>query len=436
MTNRQNKGLDRFLHEWLHLIISDSPLPGMSVAISRFGRPIFQRAYGVSDVDTCEPLQSTTQMEVASQSKMLTSLATLLLADKGKIELHAPVANYVPQIVDDIPWIDSISVYDLLTHQAKLPRDFVLPFGDDLADAIRRTVAWAGPNDPMRYSNVGYAILGELVSRTSNQPFRQFVTSSIIDACGMTLTSFDANPLAEQSTPHGPLRRGRVEPVGPYADSFDGVSGIWSTPTDMCRLVQAFSSSGVISQDLRTLAMATQWGPSRASFGACYGVGLEIRTLGGHRWLGHTGGAPGFVSATFFCPDTDWAFSIAFNSRALRELEGVMQTIAMAIEEWDSSPNGSATERFEPFTGLYDSDLGYLQIVRTPRRCIDINPSEWSPLRTAYELQYESATSLRISGGDFNNANVKLEFGATPEGRLQSVNAAGLTYTRRDNPFC
>ncbi len=166
-------------------------------------------------------------------TKSFTAIAVLRLRDDGKLSLDDPAERYVPELSNlRYPTADSpkITIRHLLSHAEGFPEDN--PWGDQqlarseawLSDAMRAGIPFSNPPGlAYEYSNYGFGILGQIVQRVSGRPYREYISSIILQPLGMTATTLDPS-----AVPRGRLAVGyrrednqwKVEPPLP-----DGVFG-------------------------------------------------------------------------------------------------------------------------------------------------------------------------------------------------------------------
>src|SRR6185503_20059012 len=98
--------------------ISDSHVPGGSVAIVEGGKVVFSKAYGVSDTKTKTPVTPATLFRAGSISKSIVGIAVMMIVEEGKLDLNAKLADLAPDIRFDNPWeaTDPVRIVHLLEH--------------------------------------------------------------------------------------------------------------------------------------------------------------------------------------------------------------------------------------------------------------------------------------------------------------------------------
>lgn len=264
----------------------------------------------------------TTPYRIASLTKSFTGLAMLILRREGQLVLDAPLATYLPEIRFDQPahWPEP-TVRHALSMATGLATDN--PWGDrqesisrnELSEMMAsgmRTIFPAGTG--FEYSNLGYALLGEIITRISGEDYRDFVRANIIDPLGLTGTRFSASELPEvvQGWHREPAMPGvaggwsEQEPSAPGA--FSSIGGLFSCVNDLLKWAGMFVTGEVptgvrfTAADLTEAQQIVNTVPPTGSslYGkpetAGYGFGLRIQEVANvGRIISHAGGYPGFT---------------------------------------------------------------------------------------------------------------------------------------------
>jgi CubicO group peptidase (beta-lactamase class C family) len=316
--------------------------PATSYGIVRDGELVHAAGFGARSLGGPKPDERTV-FRIASMSKSFTASAIMLLRDAGALALDDPAATYVPELAG---WVNGaadagpLTIRHLLTMTAGLPTDDPwgdrqqgLPldeFGALLAGGV--TFNWA-PGTRFEYSNLGYAILGRIVTAASGVPYDEFIRTRLLTPLRMTRTGFDAAefPAAELATGYRRGPAGWVElPFDPYG-AFAPMGGVFSCVADLATWSAGFAAAfppaspgthGASASGAHPLAAAsrrqmqlpqavTGWRAPDRIPGAppggpsYYGFGLfvdEDPALG--RVVSHSGGYPGFGSNMRWHPAT------------------------------------------------------------------------------------------------------------------------------------
>ncbi len=205
--------------------VDDGKLPGYLCLVSRYGEEAHFVSYGKRDVERGTPISRDTVFRIYSMSKPITSVALMMLYEKGAFQLDDPVAKYIPQWRDLKVFAGGdeksyqvsaparpMNVKDLLTHCSGLTYGFL---GTHPVDAMYRTAKIGGGTPgatlagmiddlariPLQFSpgaqwnySVSTDVLGYLVQVLSDQDFDQFVAEKITRPLGMDDTAFFVAP--------------------------------------------------------------------------------------------------------------------------------------------------------------------------------------------------------------------------------------------------
>lgn len=171
--------------------------PGAEVVVMVDDSVVFEKGYGLADLETREPISDVTRFNIASCSKQFTAVAVLQLVEQGKVNLNDPVRKYFPELKHTI-W-DSVQVHHLLSHSSGVPdergylsREAKIQGDEKLATEYLRTLDHLHfrPGTAYEYINPTFVLLGQLVERVSGQEFTSYVTEHVFRPCGMTNTLY------------------------------------------------------------------------------------------------------------------------------------------------------------------------------------------------------------------------------------------------------
>lgn len=176
-------------------------IPGAVLVVARDGRVVENRAFGYAQLKDYEghrlaaprPMHTSTMFDLASVTKvMATTFGVMLLVDQGKIDLDAPVYRYLPDFRG--PHRDSITVRNLLQHSAGLvqwqPLYYHASTTAQTYAVIRSMPLQWGVGAGRHYSDLGFMLLGDIVTRVSGEPLDVFVTRELYRPLGLRNTTF------------------------------------------------------------------------------------------------------------------------------------------------------------------------------------------------------------------------------------------------------
>ena len=314
----------------------DAHTPGLVYGIVADGRLVYVRGIGVQDLESKRPVTADSLFRIASMTKAFTALTVLKLRDAGRLQLDAPAETYVPELRGwTYPTRDSprIRVRDLLNHTAGFVTDD--PWGDrqtPLPEAEFSRLLRAGvpftrtPGTAMEYSNLGFALLGRIITNVSRQPYADTITRSLLQPLGMESSGFvvDAAPRERRALGYRwEDDAWRLEPTLAHG-AFGAMGGIQTSAVDYAKWMAYLLSAWPPRDDadtgparratVRELAQGSNFPrlrqrPGHTGADACrqaatYGMGLWVAVdcdLG--LTLSHSGGYPGYGSHMLLLPD-------------------------------------------------------------------------------------------------------------------------------------
>ena len=174
--------------------LSDGQMSGCVVAIGHQGKLVFLEAYGFRQLMPRRIRMSTsTLFDLASVTKPVsTATSVMILVDQKKIDIHAPVAKYIPEFGQNGK--EKITVLQLLTHQGGLiPDNALKDYKDGPEKAWERIFAlkpYIAPGSKFVYTDVGFLVLGELVHRVSGKDLNEFTRENLFKPLGMRSTGY------------------------------------------------------------------------------------------------------------------------------------------------------------------------------------------------------------------------------------------------------
>jgi len=310
--------VDQLFTQW-----SNSDTPGCSLGVSRNGALLYERGYGMANLELGVPITPASVFHVASVSKQFTAMSILLLTQRGQLSLDDEVRKYVPE------WADhgnGVTVRHLLSHTSGVRDGFTLrefnAASDDVFDndvmvkILARTRALNfTPGTEFQYNNSAYALLASIVSRVSGQSLRAFTEANVFKPLGMTHTHFHDDPtmiVPNFASGYHQDAGGLHVALHPYLNHIVGNTGLFTTVRDLLLWEQNFADARVgdkaVIAAMQTPVIPTGW--SDKSF---YGLGLEIGDYRGLRTIGHGGGDPGYRAYLVRYPDQGLAVAVLCN---------------------------------------------------------------------------------------------------------------------------
>ena len=321
-------------------------MPGCSIAVVSESGTLWSEGFGLSDLRQGTPATSATVYRLFSGTKLFTASAVLQLAERGLLDIDEPVTAYLPEY----PTLSDVRVIHLLSHRSGLKdtlRGFLSVYfpGDtppSTAEALSqyRIARGRPPGVRVEYRNVNYALLGEVVTRVSDTPYRDFVHANLLAPLRMDV-GFDLTEEQRSKAATGyierwdPMRvvlrivvptvarsiyRGRVRSqveLNEYGLASAAIGGLVGNVTDFARFLQAqLSGGGGILGSRSVEMMQTMLASGQPGIESRDGVGLgwKFGTAQSGRFLNHEGGGAGFTSELRLYPERGIGVALAMNA--------------------------------------------------------------------------------------------------------------------------
>jgi CubicO group peptidase (beta-lactamase class C family) len=311
--------------------------PGFSLAVWYRGEVIFANGYGYADIVNKTPVMAGTRFPVGSITKQFTATSILLLAEHGRLTLDDKLSRFLPEM----PNADKITLRMLLnqtsglhnyplTSEHKWPLEGQIDPGKLFA-ILKTDKPDFAPGEKWEYSNTNYAVLAEIVAKSSGMPFEQFVQRNIFTPLLMTASGVGYQAQKETAVPYeGAAGNFDPVPVPLSLDLFYGAGNIVSTANDLMHWDAALIGGRL----LNPAAMRELWAAGKQASGqpVNYAMGFVPASIGGHREFWHNGYAPlagGYCLNAIF-PDDQLAIVVLSNSPDV-VFRGVPEQIAHDI---------------------------------------------------------------------------------------------------------
>ena len=341
----------------------DAHIPGLVYGVVADGRLVHVGTFGVQDLKSRRPVTADTLFRIASMTKAFTALTVLKLRDEARLRLDARAEEYVPEMqgwkypTDDSP---RIRVRDLLNHTAGFVTDD--PWGDrqtplpeaEFTQLLREGVPFTRPPGiAYEYSNLGYAILGRIITNVSKRPYAETITLSILRPLGMESSGFVADAMPAERRALGYRWQDnawQLEPTLAHG-AFGAMGGLHTSANDYAKWVEFLlaawpprdgaDSKVVARATIRELAEGSNFPRMRDRFGhnpagcrqaVAYGMGMIVAIdcdLG--LTLSHSGGYPGYGSHVLLLPNRNVGI-FAFANRTYAGPSTAVWDAALALQ--------------------------------------------------------------------------------------------------------
>ena len=318
--------VDELFAEW-----DGETSPGGVVGIFMDGRIIYSKGYGVANLDYDIPITPQSVLRIGSISKQFVAMCIAILAEQGKLSFDDDIRTYLPEMPD---YGNQITIRHLLHHTSGIREYLALvnligkPEGSVFGYTTRELVELLSrqqklnfePGSQFSYTNSGYFLLAEIVTRVSGMKASAFAQENIFEPLGMTQTRFYDDPNAiirNQAFGYSPKRDGGYR-LDILRSDVIGDLGVITTVEDFLHWDNNFYENklGARTKDLITM-MFTR---GRTSNGEelSYALGLEFDSYRGLKTMGHGGSAVGYVAEFLQFPEQRFSVVILSNLSSFR----------------------------------------------------------------------------------------------------------------------
>ena len=368
------------------------------------------------------------QYRIGSITKSMTAVLVMQARDAGLLDLSDSLGDHLGEV-----GYAEVTLRDALAHTSGMqsePRgawwertrgaDFAsLAAANDGAGRV------AGAGEWFHYSNLGYALLGEVVARAFGAPWRRLVSERLLGPLDMRTTSYLPRPGAQPGWSVDHFTGIRVHEPLTDTGSMAPAGQLWSTLADLVKWGQFLGGSRpdlMAPGSLREMAVPVEPG---------YGLGLMLGVHPGGRLVGHDGSMPGFMASLHADPDSGIGAAVLTNATS-----GIApQEFAVSLIEGDPDAEGARPTPWRPTVALPDDVVGV--------------PGVWFWGNTAYDVRWHNdglelrlmarggALSERFEPVDGRLVGVlgyhrgeRLDVVRRQDGSIRNLECATFVYTR------
>jgi len=360
-------------------------IPGVQVAVVRGGRVVYEKAYGIADLETSAPVTRDTAFTLNSSTKSFTGLAVMQLVQDGKVALDAPIGRYLP----DLPpaWA-SVTVTQLLSHLSGLPDVLIQPKGQGTGSLVGNggeASAWTAvqampfqspTGTRWTYNQTNYVLLGKIIDRVSGMPFKRFMQERQFAPAGMRHAAFgDARDVVPGRTRTYRYQGGAVgsdtralehawDEFSPFMRTAGGLN---ASAGDVARWLVALNNGTLMSAANRQ----AMWMPGRFNDGrpGPWAMGWPVSDHGGHQVAAGIGGRR---SAFFVYPRDNLAVVVLTNLAGANPEEWVDEVAGQFLPDLLAANGGGLPRPVKQLRaaliadGFRHPDTTYRRLLRDP----------------------------------------------------------------------
>ena len=364
-------------------------IPGVAVGVWADGKEMYA-TYGVTSVDNPLPVNQDTLFILGSITKTYTATALMRLVAEGKVDLHAPVRQYIPELkLTEEEVAANVNVFQLLNHTSGLDWGIIGDFGEG-DDALTRYVEKmselklvAAPGTRVSYSQAGYNLIGRIIEKVTGQTFEQAVAALIFNPLGLSHSFFARDDIMTRrfSVGHNRDEQGTLSIARLWRRSRgdNPGGGIASSIADQLRWAKFHLGVGGTEADALVLPekilgqMKDPTAELRASnLGDSIGIGWFLRDINGVRAVAHDGSANGQFGKLLMIPERQFAVA-ALSNAGPDGLSFNQEVVRFALEHYlgivdrDPVPIPFDATLAKEIVGDYENKVMTLKIDTTAR---------------------------------------------------------------------
>jgi CubicO group peptidase (beta-lactamase class C family) len=314
--------------------------PGAQVAVVVDGKLAYTRGYGVADVETKRAVTEHTLFRVGSVTKMVTAATLNQLAVDGKLDLNAPIEQYVKELAGKK--VGTVTTHQLLTHSAGW-LDNAVAYGrmgegalGEVMREVNDTLFFTEPGRVISYSNPGYSMAGYVAEQAGGARFGALSERYVLRKMGMPRATFRPLEVMTQDFSQGHFGANQAAPgiVRPFTENTAqwAAGFLFASARELARFTIAMMDGGMLDGQ-RVLAeetitrMTTGHMTMPGNAISRYGYGLSVGTRDGTRIWQHGGSINGFDAQVTMFPDRKVAV-LVFDNRSGNPLQGITDLVA------------------------------------------------------------------------------------------------------------
>ena len=312
--NSQTKSYAQNLEATVDSLLQEKyPLnaPGATFLISKNGNIIYEKAFGLANLELNVPMQTENIFEIGSMTKQFTAISILMLMERGKLNLNDEITKFIP----DYPTLGkTITIHHLLTHTSGIKnytsmkkirgiaKNDLTPL--ELIDFFKNESMDFEPGEQFKYNNSGYIILGYIIELLSEQNYASFVEENIFKILNMLSSSYATHTKVIKNKASGYHKRDdyiksmHISYTLPYS-----AGSLMSNVDDMLKWQEAIKNNQLISKAATEKAFTNYTLNNGEHIN--YGYGWHIKELNGISIREHGGSIFGFKSMGVYLPNAD-----------------------------------------------------------------------------------------------------------------------------------
>lgn len=326
-------------------------LPSFSIALADGDGIIWAKAFGNQNEN--RPASTETIYRIASVSKLFTDLAVMQLAERGELDIDAPVRNYVPEFEPDNSFGVDITLRHLMSHRSGLIREpavgnYFDPTEPDLEQmvlSLKGAPVVYEPETKTKYSNAAIGLAGYVIEKVKGVDFSRYMQDNILNPIGMTNSSFLRNEQIDNNLATAIMWRydGNEFPAPVFEFGFLPAANIYTSMPELAKFMMMLMNdgAGIVSPETLQEMFTPQ-------FGGGYAIGFGVNRFDGHLRVRHGGAVYGFATDFNVLPEEKLGVCASasrdVSNAVVKRLSEYALRLMLAVKNGEELPEYKLTE--------------------------------------------------------------------------------------------
>lgn len=404
--------------------IYNSDDPGVAILVAKDGKPIYQNAFGLANLELKIPLTTKNVFEVGSITKQFTAVSILMLEEQGKLKVEDEIIKYIPDypthgkkitIRNLLNHTSGIKSYTSMANFMELARKDMTP--KKLIDVFKDEPMDFDPGEKFLYSNSGYILLGYIIEVVTGDTYKNFIEKNIFSKLGMLSSYYGSKKeiimnraSGYQKSQEKYVNANYLSMTLPYA-----AGSIMSTINDLLIWQNAINANTLITR--ASLNKAINGSTLNNGKNIPYGFGWFKGSIRGASIFGHSGGIFGYTTNEIYFPQEN-VYVVGFSNCDCKDVSGTTKKVA-AMVIGNPYPDVKDTitiskENLKKWVGTYQFDKGVI-------RYITLKDSQLYSLREGEGSRKYKIYPIKEDYFIFEDGTISYQFSLQRNGKKQTL---------------
>lgn len=434
------------LETFLDSIYQETHLVGMSVVVIYDQNILWSRGFGYANIESKILANEKTIYDISSVTKIFTATMLMHLRDAGRVHLDDPLLKYLPEfhLKSRFPDPKPPTFKQVVAHVAGLPREsaalvtegnMAFPSTDAMLENLKDMEMILPAFTDVKYSNLGYALMGLALGRAAGQTFKEYVVENILQPLGMKNSGWELTDVMKSRMAVGyePLQSDQTRGIALHYELGEAgapTGGFYTSVEDMSRFVSLQFREGPAggTQILGSTTLREMRSPVFLlnNWEGAVGIGWWLSRVAGYDVVDHGGGGPGFVAKVLLVPKLKLGFVIFINQMADQHSishKALQLLIPVFSKLYANRSVKSLPPEASSYVGRYTMQEGItIDVIIRDEQLIMVQLHEGKKV-DEWQLILEKGHRYRMQGGPLNGEVAMFEVDS--KGQVIRIDAGG-----------